>query len=862
MAFGRDADAHYRLSEARVIVSLDADFLATDPAGLRYIREFADGRRVWMGREKQGLQDSPHGSNGGFRGTSEGGAGHPAGEEGAGAAAAGSMAGQGMNRLYVVESTFTMTGAKADHRLAVRHGEVERIARSLAAAVGVIGPQGASLSEAVRATGHIASFAADLKKHPGRSAVIAGEPQPPIVHALAHAINLALGNAGKTVFFTDSVEAAPIRQGESLARLVSDMNSGQVEMLLIVGGNPAYDAPADLDFAAAVERVGLRVHLSLYDGETSELCHWHVAEAHPLEAWSDARAFDGTVTILQPLIAPLYEGKSAHEFLAAFSQQPGRSGHDIVREHWMKSHGGTGFEGWWRKTLHDGLAEGSAFPHHDLALRSPAEWLEPLSPRTQPAPGTPQPGASQQRTPGPGTSPLGAPTPSLPPPSTSGPGSSPPAPAERVGRTSLQGDGEDLDLAFRPDPSVHDGEWSNNGWLQELPKPLTRLTWDNAALLAPALAQRQGVENGDVVEITASGRRIEAPVWILPGQPDHTVTIHLGYGRKRAGRVGTGIGFNAYALRTSDSPWVLSGARLSKTGRRVKLASTQVHHSMEGRHLVRSASLEHHNAHPHWVHEVGGHEPDASMTMYPAYEYKGNAWGMAIDLTACVGCNACVIACQAENNIPVVGKSQVALGREMHWIRVDRYFEGSPEDPRVHNQPVPCMHCEDAPCEVVCPVAATVHNHEGLNDMIYNRCVGTRYCANNCPYKVRRFNFLQYSDQKTASLKLLANPDVTVRTRGVMEKCTYCVQRINQARIEARKEDRPIRDGEIVTACQQACPAQAIVFGDVNDPQSRVSRMKASPLHYGLLTELNTRPRTTYLAEIRNTSATMEGSSE
>jgi molybdopterin-containing oxidoreductase family iron-sulfur binding subunit len=422
-----------------------------------------------------------------------------------------------------------------------------------------------------------------------------------------------------------------------------------------------------------------------------------------------------------------------------------------------------------------------------------------------------------------------------------------------------------MELVFRPDPTVGDGRHANLGWLQELPKPLTMLTWDNAALLSPRAAERLGIRLGatphgtttDLVELKLGERSLRAPAWIVPGHPDDTVTVHLGYGRTRAGRVGTGLGFDAYRLRTTGGMWFAPGLAVRRTGERANLACTQDHWTIDHeeqarrRHVVRSASLAEYEKDPAFARERV-EAPPRDLTLYPEHRYDGHAWGMAIDLQSCVGCGACITACQAENNIPVVGKEQVARGREMHWLRVDRYYEGGLDDPAVHHQPVPCMHCENAPCEVVCPVAATVHSDEGLNDMVYNRCVGTRYCSNNCPYKVRRFNFFLYQDWTTESLKLLRNPDVSVRSRGVMEKCTYCVQRISRARIEARNQDRPLRDGEIQTACEQACPARAIVFGDVNDADSRVARRRAGPRGYALLAELNTRPRTTYLASVRN----------
>jgi molybdopterin-containing oxidoreductase family iron-sulfur binding subunit len=409
-----------------------------------------------------------------------------------------------------------------------------------------------------------------------------------------------------------------------------------------------------------------------------------------------------------------------------------------------------------------------------------------------------------------------------------------------------------LEIIFRADPTVFDGCFANNGWLQELPKAITRLTWDNAALISPATAERLSLSNEELVELRYRGRSVHAPVWIVPGHPPDSVTVHFGYGRRRAGQVGTGTGFNAYALRTTDAPWFGAGLEIHKVGGRYPLSSTQHHQSMEGRPLVRVGTLEEYRTHPDFAREME-EAPSRDMSLYPdEHKYEGYAWGMAIDLNSCVGCNACAMACQAENNIPIVGKTEVARGHEMHWIRIDRYYAGDVDNPATYHQPVPCMHCENAPCEVVCPVGATVHSSEGLNEMVYNRCVGTKYCSNNCPYKVRRFNWFKYSDFDTESLKPLRNPDVTVRSRGVMEKCTYCVQRINAGRIQAEKENRPIRDGEVVTACQQACPAEAIVFGDINDANSRVAKLKAEPRNYALLGSLNTRPRTTYLARLHN----------
>ncbi|HEX5069213.1 MAG TPA: 4Fe-4S dicluster domain-containing protein, partial [Vicinamibacterales bacterium] len=604
----------------------------------------------------------------------------------------------------------------------------------------------------------------------------------------------------------------------------------------------------DLKFAERMSKVKTRVHLSLFQDETSELCHWHIPESHYLEAWGDARAYDGTVTIIQPLIAPLYESRSAHELVAAMSGQAQQSGYEIVRDYWAGQRGGkaqpappppiparaqneqeaaqvitqlqprpqpTAFDQWWQEVLRTGVAPETAFePKPVSAASGPSDQNEA--------------------------------------PAASGP-SNPPNPS---------GDQDTLEIIFRPDPSIYDGRFAHNGWLQELPKPLTKLTWGNVVEVSPATAERFGLnqeiawrggEHGqvevDVVELEYKGRKLPAPVWITPGHADGCATVHLGYGRGRGGGVGAGLGYNAYAIRTSDAPWFGQGLAIRKTGRRQPIATTQLHYTMEGRGLARSATLDEFRRRPNFANEE---EPPPDKSLYPEWPYNGYAWGMAIDLNACVGCNACVVACQSENNIPVVGKEEVMRGREMHWLRIDRYFAGALDRPEAFFQPVPCMHCEKAPCELVCPVAATVHSSEGLNDQVYNRCVGTRYCSNNCPYKVRRFNFLLYADWNTPQLKLQRNPDVSVRSRGVMEKCTYCVQRIQEAKITAEKEGRKVRDGEIKTACQQACPAEAIVFGDINDPSSRVSNLKREPRNYGLLAELNTRPRTTYLAAVRN----------
>jgi molybdopterin-containing oxidoreductase family iron-sulfur binding subunit len=806
LAFGEPVETLYRFDKADVVLSLEADFASSGPGSVRYLREFA-GRRKVSGERAE------------------------------------------MNRLYVAESSPSLAGSVADHRFPMPSSAVEAFARAVAAGLGLAVEGGVGSGAQAQ---WAAAVARDLMAHPGASLVIAGESQPPAVHALAHAINEKLGGFGRTVVHTAPVAARSVGHVESLAELVTDLNDGKVSVLFILGANPVHTAPSDLAFAAALDRAALRVHSGLHEDETSERCHWHVPAAHALESWGDARAYDGTVTLQQPLIAPLYGGRTPGEVLGTLTARPDRAAHDLVRDYWRARVTGIAppllllagatapaaavpqagkapaaaatpdpalaaanarFEALWRRALHDGVIPDTALPEKAVSVR-PGDWMK--------------------------------------------------APAVRA----VSG----VEVVFRPDPNVFDGRFVNNGWLQELPRPLSKITWENAVLMGPGTAARLGVRTEetargsftDLVEVTLGEARVSGPAFVLPGHPEDCVTLHLGYGRRRAGRVGAGIGFDAYPLRRTDGLWFAPGATLARAGGRVKLACTQDHWTIEAeadqaaskRHILRATTAGRYNENPKLLQELG-HDPPRSLTLYKDEEhrYDGQAWGMAIDMNACVGCNACVVACVAENNIPVVGKEQVSRGREMHWIRVDRYYSGDPQRPEsleTHHQPVMCMHCENAPCEVVCPVAATVHNEEGLNDMVYNRCVGTRYCSNNCPYKVRRFNFFLYQDWTTPSLKLMRNPEVSVRSRGVMEKCTYCVQRITRARIDARNEDRPVKDGEIQTACQQACPAGAIVFGDVNDPTSRIAKQRSEPRHYGLLTELNTRPRTTYLGAVRN----------
>ena len=775
LAFGKPVNPVYRIDQADVIVSLDSDFLTQGAGHVRYARDFSTRRDLAQGPSSK------------------------------------------INRLYVVEPMPTSTGTTADHRLPIRATDVPAFARQLAVAVGLTVPAGSDQPVLKIPANWIKAAAADLTAHRGACLVVPGEYQPPIVHALAHAMNAALGNVGKTVIYTDPIEANPVNQIESLTDLVNDLNAGKVECLLIIGANPAYDAPADFNFTSAVTKAKTRIHSGLYLDETAELCQWHAPSAHYLETWSDGRAYDGTVGIVQPLIAPLYDGRSAHEMIALLAGDEGKSGHTLVHDYWQgqRSEKGAAFEAVWETALHDGIVAGSALPAITAAVQT--SFTTSSSAQMQ------------------------------------------------------GGNANALEVVFRPDPSIGDGEYANNGWLQELPKPVTRLTWDNAVLMGVAMAASMNLSTGDYVTLQFGGREAAGGVFVVPGHADNSVTIHLGYGRRRAGSVGTLQGFSAYLIRTSTAPWASRGLEIDKTGQSYGFASTQQQYSIdfEGhpseeesayafrRDLVQIATLDEFTKNPSFA-QTDESSATPGPTLYPPVKYDGYAWGMSIDLNKCVGCNACVVACQSENNIAVVGKEQVMRGRAMHWIRIDTYFRGDLDNPEMYYEPLPCMQCENAPCEYVCPVGATTHSAEGLNDMVYNRCVGTRYCSNNCPYKVRRFNFFLFSDYKTPSLFGLRNPNVTVRSRGVMEKCTYCVQRINAAKIRSEEENRSVRDGEIVTACQQACPSQAIVFGDVNDPNSRVSKLKAQTRNYGLLEDLNTRPRTTFLARVRNPNPALQ----
>jgi molybdopterin-containing oxidoreductase family iron-sulfur binding subunit len=763
-----------RFDRASVILSLDADPLLTDPETIRHARGFADGRR-------------------------------------AGASSTGS--GQAMNRLYAVEGVYSLTGAMADHRLRLNSRQIAVFLAALAARLGAPGAPQAGADVPGIDSRWIDAVAKDLQANRGKGLIIAGERQPAAVHAAVCALNAHLDNAGKTVSYYETKDAA-LPSVSSLTSLVSAMTGGTVETLVILGGNPVFDAPADLDFASAMAKVPHTIALGYSVDETSTRAEWHIPRAHYLESWGDARAAGGMLSVVQPLILPLFGGRTPVEVLGLMvgdkvGEKVGdkeRTSYDIVRDTWKPILGEAEFDRKWNRVLHDGLLVGSEL----------AEVVPDVK------------GAAF---------------------------------AELAGAT---GSASDLEIVFVPSPSLHDGRFANNGWLQELPDPLTKLTWDNPALLSPKTAETLGLANEELVRVDYAGRSLELPVWILPGMADGVLALTLGYGRQRAGRIGSGVGFDTFKVRASKALGFDSGVKLTRVGRKYPLSATQDHGSMEGRPLVRESTVAELRTPKEDEGRPGAlgvfEEKPEHFSLWKEHTYEqGHQWGMTIDLNACIGCNACMVACQSENNVPVVGKVQVARQREMHWIRVDRYFSGEPSgNPEVVFQPVPCMQCEDAPCEQVCPVAATVHDKEGLNVMVYNRCIGTRYCSNNCPYKVRRFNFFNFTKDTPDVLKLAMNPDVTVRARGVMEKCTYCTQRINRVKIDARLAGRELRDGDVKTACQQACPASAIEFGNIRDESSRVAKAKAEPRNYALLEELNTKPRTTYLTKVRNPNPDLE----
>jgi molybdopterin-containing oxidoreductase family iron-sulfur binding subunit len=734
-----------------------------------------------------------------------------------------------MNRLYAVEGVYSLTGAMADHRLRLESRQIAAFLAALATRLGSTGT--AALSSGVDARPStnaqgapsivegrwIDALAKDLLANKGKSLIVAGDRQPAAVHAAVCALNTALGNTGKTVSYFETKDAA-LPSVSSLVSLVNAMKAGTVQTLVVLGGNPVFDAPADLDFASAMAKVPHSIALGHTVDETSTRAEWHVPRAHYLESWGDARAVGGTPSVVQPLILPLFGGRSPVEMLglmigAKDKDGKDRPGYELVRETWKPILGEADFEKKWNRVLHDGLLAGS-----ELTEVVPEVKVDVVA-----------------------------------------------GLAGAAGSTAGAASG--LEIVFLPSSSLHDGRYANDGWLQELPDPLTKLTWDNPALVSPKTAETLSLANENLVRLDYAGRSLQVPVWIVPGMADSVVALTVGYGRTHVGRIGAGVGFDAFALRSSSALGFGSGVTVNKVAGRYPLSATQTHGSLEGRPIVHESTVtelrspkkeEEGRPGPLGVFE----EEPRHFSLWNPHSYdQGHQWGMTIDLNACTGCNACVIACQSENNIPVVGKAQVAKGREMLWLRVDRYFSGEPSgNTQVVVQPVPCMHCEDAPCEQVCPVAATVHDAEGLNVMVYNRCIGTRYCSNNCPYKVRHFNFFNFTKDTPDILKLAMNPDVTVRARGVMEKCTYCTQRINRTKIDAKLAGREVRDGDVKTACQQACPAAAIEFGDLRDPESRVVKAKADHRNYTLLEELNTKPRTTYLAKVRNPNPELDPS--
>jgi len=776
LAFGTAALSQLNLDEARVIVDFDANLMQDHPTALRNSRQFAAGRKADQGH---------------------------------------------MNRLYVYENTFTITGGMADHRFPTVARDIGPAVWALAAEL-VLGeglplPAGSGVNRGElgkwrghqAGSAHVAAVARDLMDHRGHGLLLAGMRQSPEVHALIHVLNQALGNVGHAI--TQIPFDMPARG--TLQELTQELNGGRVQTLIVLGGNPVYNAPADLDFGAAMAKAATRIHLGHRVDATSSSSTWHIPRAHYLESWGDAMAWDGSYLAVQPLIEPLFAGKTAAQLLSLLVDENPRSDYQVARDTFAGMTGSSkaapesnaGFEKRWREFIHDGFLKGSGGKGARVLALGGGHIAPP--------------------------------------------------------RGGAELSAQNLEISFVPDQSVYDGRFADNAWLQEMPDFMTKLTWDNAALLSPATAGELGVRHGDLVELEHAGRKQEMPIYILPGQAPHSVTVNLGYGRNDAGRVGQGVGFDAYNLRTWETRDYGQGLKISKTGRTYLLATTQDHHAIDSKGaeeiqnrvpgLVREGTLDDYVNHPEFVDHQGIHHPPLE-SLWKEKQYDGYKWGMGIDLNACNGCNACLMGCQSENNIPVVGKDEVARGREMSWIRLDRYFLGDPDDPKCTQQPVGCVQCEMAPCEQVCPVAATMHTEEGLNAMVYNRCVGTRYCSNNCPYKVRRFNWFNNFEDLTETQRLVLNPDVTVRARGVMEKCSYCVQRIEGARVAARVEGRDIRDGDITPACAQTCPTDAIVFGDLNDPHSRVSKLREDSRSYDLLGYLNVKPRTFYLARLRN----------
>jgi MoCo/4Fe-4S cofactor protein with predicted Tat translocation signal len=770
LAFGSALQPQHDFRAADVIFSIDADFLATMPFSIPYSRQFAERRRV----------SSPN---------------------------------DAMNRLYVTESRLSNTGTMADHRLRSRPSEVQAVAAAVAAALffdlgvrpGWLPREALDALQPLRAAPRehdrpfVAALARDLARHPSTSVVVAGDSQPPPVHALAHLMNAALRN-DRAAWVTQPTRIAPGAAEQGLEALADEIRRGAVDTLVLLESNLSYNAPADLDFSALVRSVRTRVYLGLFEDETAADCDLFVPAAHYLESWGDARAYDGTISMVQPLIEPLFQGKTATEVLALFAGDPHPNARQLLRDAWTTRRGGADFEAFWETALKNGLVGDSAAPRVDIALR-----VDRIA-------------AALAATPRPA--------------------------------------GDALEVAFTIDPRVYDGRFTSNVWLLELPDPMTKLTWDNAALLSPATALSLGVGNEDMVDLELKGRKLAMPVLIAPGHVDGTVSLSLGYGRRRPESIAAGVGFDTYRLRTSDAPFSAAGLTARRRpGEKHRLALTQTHWSQESRRLALSAPLAVYRENPDFTKPQRKPLPSILPPNEPPPGTALAQWGMSIDLSICTGCSACVVACQAENNVLVVGKEDVLKSREMHWLRIDTYYTGDPKEPEVVHEPMLCQHCEKAPCEYVCPVNATVHSPDGLNEMVYNRCVGTRFCSNNCPYKVRRFNWYDWVEERAYNgglTKLQRNPDVTVRARGVMEKCTFCVQRIRRVDMAASIEQRPIRPGEVVTACQQACPTQAIQFGALEHEGTKMVEWRREPRSFAVLHELNTRPRIAYLARIDN----------
>lgn len=758
IAFGRVVQPKYDFSKAKIVLSLDSDFLLTETDDISATAGFAKARKVDETKE--------------------------------------------MNRLYVVENSYTSTGAMADHRLRLQTSMVEPFTMAV---IDELKKQGQNINIDIKAEvaaqfdrKWIKALVKDLVANKGQSLILAGRKQPAAVHAMVATINEALDARGKTVRYLQQKDV--LRDNASTLRnVIKAIDAGTVNTLVMMNVNPVYDAPVDLNFEEVFAKLKHSISFASHVDETAAKCEWHIPSSHFLESWNDVRAIDGMASVVQPLIEPLFKSIPLVQMAALVSSGEDKTAYDLVQETWKDRLVAGNFDRQWRKLLNEGVFKADVFKALSIKVNDKKvnTYLK----------------------------------------------------ENVVFRKAAATD--NLEIVFQESAAIFDGRYANNGWLQEMPHPVSKIAWDNPAFISPNTADKLKLKNEDVVTLKLGGKKMDIPVWILPGHADLSVTLTLGYGRESAGRVGNKVGFNVSKLRQSTAPDFMLGGSLSASGLTYTLANTQDHGSMEGRPIVREATLEEFNQHPNFAAEMVEHPPLESLWEEPKYD-EGNQWGMTIDLNACTGCNACMLACQSENNIPVVGKEQVAKGREMSWIRLDRYFSGDLSDPEVVYQPVACQHCENAPCEQVCPVAATTHDEEGLNVMTYNRCIGTRYCSNNCPYKVRRFNFFNYTNELPELVKMAQNPDVTVRFRGVMEKCTFCTQRITRGKIDAKNQGRELLDGDIQSACQQSCPAEAIQFGNILDPNSKVVESKSSPRNYELLAELNLKTRNTFLAKVRN----------